>query len=156
IVQLGSTDDAEKPRFASLLKGQHLETITLNEALELFKLPRTIGTFEDNEVVVSIGKYGPYVRHGSKFCSLGKSEDPFRIQIDRAVEIILEKRENEIQKLIKSYEENKEIQILNGRWGPYISYKGKNYRIPKTKKAASLSSGDCLNIIEAAEKKKKK
>jgi len=130
MVQLGDKEDEEKPKFASLQRGQHLESITLKEALELFKLPREIGTFEGEKVVVSIGRFGPYVRHDSKFYSLKKEDNPYKIELDRAIELIKEKREKEKAKIINDFPEDKDLQLLNGRWGPYISYKKKNYKIP--------------------------
>jgi DNA topoisomerase-1 len=153
MVQLGEKEDQEKPKFASLLRGQHLETITLKEALELFKLPREIGTFEGQKVVVSIGRFGPYVRHDSKFYSLKKEDNPYKIELDRAIELIKEKREKEKAKLIHDFPQDKDLQLLNGRWGPYISYKKKNYKIPKGEKAEDLSYEDCMKIIKEAGQK---
>ena len=153
MVQLGDKEDEEKPKFASLQRGQHLETISLEEALELFKLPRDIGEFEGKKVVVSIGRFGPYVRHDSKFYSLKKHDDPYKIEIDRAIEIIKEKREKDKAKIIKEFSEDKDLQILNGRWGAYISYKKGNYKIPKGKKAEDLSYNDCMKIVEESGKK---
>jgi len=153
MVQLGEKEDQEKPKFASLQRGQHLETITLKEALELFKLPREIGTFEGQKVVVSIGRFGPYVRHDSKFYSLKKEDNPYKIELDRAIELIKEKREKEKAKLIHDFPQDKDLQLLNGRWGPYISYKKKNYKIPKGEKAEDLSYEDCMKIIKEAGQK---
>ncbi len=153
MVQLGDKEDEEKPKFASLQRGQHLESITLKEALELFKLPREIGTFEGEKVVVSIGRFGPYVRHDSKFYSLKKEDNPYKIELDRAIELIKEKREKEKAKIINDFPEDKDLQLLNGRWGPYISYKKKNYKIPKGEKAENLSYEDCMKIINEAGKK---
>ncbi|MDA3952767.1 MAG: type I DNA topoisomerase [Bacteroidales bacterium] len=158
MVQIGSKDDEDKPKFASLQKGQHLETITLEEALELFKLPRDLGQYEDKIVVVSIGRFGPYVRHDSKFISLKKEDNPYKIELDRAIELIDEKREKDRLKTIKVFEEEPELQILNGRWGPYISYKKKNYRISKEIEASTLTLKQCKDIIKGegkAEKGKK-
>ncbi|MDK2977358.1 MAG: topoisomerase [Bacteroidales bacterium] len=155
MVQLGNKEDEEKPKFASLQRGQHLESITLKEALELFKLPREIGTFEGEKVVVSIGRFGPYVRHDSKFYSLKKEDNPYKIELDRAIELIKEKREKEKAKLINDFPEDKDLQLLNGRWGPYISYKKKNYKIPKGEKAEELSYADCMKIIKEAGQKDK-
>ncbi len=155
MVQIGSKDDEEKPRFASLQKGQHLETITLEEALELFKLPRDLGQYEDKKVVVSIGRFGPYVRHDSKFISLKKEDNPYKIELDRAVELIEEKREKDRSRTIKIFEEDKDLQILNGRWGPYIVCKKKNYRIPKGTDAESLTLKQCLEIVESNDKSEK-
>jgi len=156
MVQLGEKDDEEKPKFASLQRGQHLESITLEEALDLFKLPREIGTFEGNKVVVSIGRFGPYVRHDSKFYSLKKHDDPYKIELDRAIELIKEKREKDKAKIINDFPEDKDLQLLNGRWGPYISYKKKNYKIPKGTKAENLSYQDCIKIVEESGKKETK
>jgi DNA topoisomerase-1 len=149
MVQIGSKDDEEKPRFASLQKGQHLETITLEEALELFKLPRDIGQYEDKKVVVSIGRFGPYIRHDSKFVSLPKEENPYKIELDRSIELIEEKREKDRLKTIKIFEEDPEVQILNGRWGPYISYNKKNYKISKEIEAITLTLKQCFDIIKS-------
>jgi len=156
IAQIGEASDEDKPRFASLLKGQSLETITLEQALELFRLPREIGQFEDEDMVIGVGKYGPYVRHKSKFYSLAKTDDPYTIEQERAVEIILEKRTQEENRNIKQFEEEPELLILNGRYGPYISYKKKNYRIPKSRKPEELSLEECREIIEKASTKAKK
>jgi DNA topoisomerase-1 len=156
IAQIGEASDEDKPRFASLLKGQSLETITLEQALELFRLPRGIGQFENEDLVIGVGKYGPYVRHKSKFYSLAKSDDPYTIKQDRAVEIILEKRTQEENRNIKQFHEEPDLLILNGRYGPYISYKKKNYRIPKSRKPEELSLEDCREIIEKAGSKTKK
>jgi DNA topoisomerase I len=151
--QIGEVSDdegAEKPTFASLRGGLNLETITLEEALELFKLPRDLGEYEDKKVVVAIGRFGPYVRHDSKFVSLGKEYDPFTVELDTAIELIEEKREKDRKAVITVFEEEPELRVLNGRWGPYISYKKKNYKIPKTTKAEELSLEDCLKIIKEA------
>ena len=156
IAQIGDANDEEKPRFASLLKGQSLETITLEEALELFRLPRTLGQFEDEELVIGVGKYGPYVRHKSKFFSLAKSDNPLTIEPERAIEIIIEKRAQDVNKNIKQFEEEPDLLILNGRYGPYISFKKKNYRIPKSRKPEELSLEDCREIIEKAGSRNKK
>ncbi len=151
--QIGEVSDdegAEKPTFASLRGGLNLETITLEEALELFKLPRDLGEYEDKKVVVAIGRFGPYVRHDSKFVSLSKDYDPFTVELDVAIELIEEKREKDRKAIITVFEEEPELRVLNGRWGPYISYKKKNYKIPKTTKAEELKLDDCLKIIKEA------
>ena len=155
MVQIGSKDDEEKPRFASLQRGQHLETITLEDALELFKLPRELGKYEDKKVVVSIGRFGPYIRHDAKFVSLKKEDSPYKIELDRAIELIEEKREKDKEKTIKVFEEEPDLQILNGRWGPYISYKKKNYRIPKGTKAEELTFKQCMEIVQVDKKSEK-
>ncbi len=156
MAQIGSNEDDEKPKFAALRKNQYLETITLEEALDLFKLPRNIGQYEGAEVTVGIGRFGPFVRHNNKFYSLKKEvDDPMTIELDRAIELIEEKRKKDKEKIIKTFEEEKDLQILNGRWGPYISYKKNNYRIPKKTEAGKMTLEDCFNIINTAKKKKK-
>ncbi|PLX10257.1 MAG: type I DNA topoisomerase [Marinilabiliales bacterium] len=155
MVQIGTKEDDDKPRFASLQRGQLLETITLEEALELFKLPRDLGQYEDKKVVVSIGRFGPYIRHDSKFVSLKKEDSPYKIELDRAIELIEEKREKDRSKTIKIFEEDNDMQLLNGRWGPYIAYKKKNYRIPKGTKAEELTFKQCLEIIKGNSKTEK-
>ncbi len=153
LAQLGevSTDEeGEKPQFASLQAGQHLETITLEEALDLFRLPRELGEYENKKVIVAIGRFGPYVRHDNKFVSLGKEDDPFSVNLERAVELIEAKREKDRKAVIKVFDEEPELRVLNGRWGPYISFKKKNYKIPKKVTAEDLSLEDCLKIIEEA------
>jgi len=156
IAQIGEASDEEKPRFASLLKGQSLETITLEEALALFRLPRNIGQFENEEMVIGVGKYGPYVRHNSKFFSLSKEDDPYTIGLDRAIEIIQEKRTEAENRIIKQFEEEPELLVLNGRYGPYISFKKKNYRIPKSRKPQELTLEECREILEKADSRTKK
>ncbi len=153
MVQLGTREEEEKPKFAGLQKGQHLETITLDEALKLFELPRKIGKFEGKEVTVGIGRFGPYVKHDSKYASLKKGiDDPFKIKLDRAIELINEKRERDKKKIIKSFKNN-DLQILKGRFGPYINYKSKNYRIPKNNDPEKMTEKDCLEIINKKEEK---
>ena len=151
LAQLGeATEEGAKPQFASLRSGQHLETITLEEALELFKLPRTLGEYEDKTVVVGIGRFGPYVRHDGKFISLEKKvDDPYSIELPRAIELIENKREKDLNALIKVFEENPEVRILNGRWGPYISFKKGNYKIPKSADASKLTFDECMKLIES-------
>ncbi len=157
VVQIGIATDEEKPRFASLQKGQSLETITMEEAMDLFKLPRKVGSFEDNDVVIGIGRFGPYVRHLSKFYSLKRGvDDPMTITLDRAIELIEGKRSDDKNKLIKSFAEDPEIQILNGRYGPYIAVGKSNFKIPKSKDPASLSYEECKAIIKAGPTKPSK
>jgi len=156
IAQIGEASDEEKPRFASLLKGQSLETITLEEALDLFKLPRTLDQFEEEELVIGVGKYGPYVRHKGKFFSLSKTDNPLTIEQERAIEIIMEKRAQEENRNIKQFDEEPGLLILNGRYGPYISFNKKNYRIPKSKNPVELSLEECREIIEKAGSRTKK
>ncbi len=155
IAQIGEAKDDEKPQFASLLKGQSLETITLEEALDLFRLPRSIGSFEEDDLVIGVGRFGPYVRHKGKFYSLAKTDDPYTIRDERAIEIISEKRTQEENRNIKLFEKEPDLLVLNGRYGPYISFKKKNYRIPKGTNPKELSLEDCREIIAKADKKKK-
>jgi DNA topoisomerase-1 len=157
VAQIGETNAEEKPKYAQLRKGQNIESITLQEALDLFKLPRTVGQFEDTDITVSTGRFGPYVLHSSKFYSLRKDDDPYTIDLDRAIEIIKEKREKDKNKVIAVYKQDKELSVLNGRWGPYISYKKENFKIPKGTDPKSLTYEDCMKIVgESPEKKKKK
>ncbi|WP_163710502.1 type I DNA topoisomerase [Mangrovibacterium lignilyticum] len=157
LAQLGeATEEGEKPQFASLRAGQILETITLEEALDLFKLPRDLGQYEDKKVTVAIGRFGPYVRHDSKFVSLEKDvDDPYTIELPRAIDLIEAKREKDRNALIKTFEEEPELRLLNGRWGPYISFKKKNYKIAKDTDATKLTLEDCMKIIEAGPAPKK-
>jgi len=151
LAQLGeaSTEEgAEKPQFSSLRTGQHLETITLEEALDLFKLPRELGEYEGKKVTAAIGRFGPYVRHDNKFVSLEKEDDPYSVELDRAVELIEAKREKDRKAVLKIFDEDAELQVLNGRWGPYIKYKKKNFKIPKSLKAEELTFEACMEIIE--------
>lgn len=154
MVQLGDSDSENKPRFASLKKGQSIDTITLDEALELFKLPRPLGDYEDSEVIVSTGRFGPYVRHNSAFYSLAKTDDPMTIVLERAIELITEKRKKETEKTIREFSENADMKILNGRYGAYISYKKRNYKIPKSKDPKELTLEDCLSIVKETEPSK--
>ena len=154
VAQIGHPDDDEKPRFAALLKNQHLDSITLEEALDLFKLPKTVGEFENEDIVAGVGRYGPYLRHKGKFFSLGKSHDPLSVDLNTSIEIIKEKRNKDKEKIIQTFEE-KDISVLNGRYGPYISHKKKNYRIPKKTDPKKLTIDDCLEIIEKSASKKK-
>jgi DNA topoisomerase-1 len=158
IVQIGITDPGsiEKPRYASLLKGQNLETITLEEALSLFKLPRSLGNYEGKELVVGIGRFGPYVKHNNKFFSLKKgTDDPYEITQARAIELIKEKIEQEKNRLIKTFPDEPELRILNGRWGPYISYKKNNYKIPKKTNPQEMTKDDCMQLIKLSADGKK-
>ena len=156
MVQIGEAGEEEKPRFAGLLKHQSIKTITLEEALSLFKLPRVIGEFEKEEVTIGVGKFGPYARHSGKFYSLGKGDDPFTITLERALELIHQKREQDRNKIIRQFDEHPGLQILNGRWGPYINLGKENFRIPKNRKPEELEYEDCLRIMEKAREAKKK
>lgn len=146
MVQMGDSEEVAgvKPKFASLQKGQLVASITLEEALALFVLPRTLGEYEGHEVVVSLGRFGPFVRHDGKFTSLKTGDDPYDISLERAVELIEDKRLVDKNRVIHDYQD---IQVLNGRWGPYIAFSGKNYKIPKTTDAATLSVEDCRELI---------
>ena len=152
VVQIGTADDQEKPLFAQLPKEQSIETITLEEALELFKLPRTLGEYEGMTVTIGTGRFGPYVLHDRKFTSLPKDEDPMTITLEKAIELINEKRQQETKKHLKFFMEDPKLEILNGRYGPYLAYDGKNYRLPKSmhEKVADLTYEDCMKIINKA------
>lgn len=152
LVQIGTPEDTEKPLFASLLKGQSMSTITLEEALKLFDLPRTLGNFEGKTVVVGIGRFGPYIRHDGKYVSLPKEFTPQGVSLEDAIILIQQKREQESQRLIKKFDEDDELELLNGRFGPYIAYKKKNYKLPKGSEPASLTFADCMKIVEDADK----
>ncbi len=154
VVQIGSADDAEKPRFAQLPSDKSMETLTLDEALELFQLPRTLGEFEGATVTIGAGRFGPYVLHQKKYTSLPKDVDPMAITLDEAVTLIKEKRQSESQKHLKAFDADGKLQILNGRYGPYIAYDGKNYRIPKAQHqhAAELTFDECMAIIDKQKK----
>ncbi|MBQ7350514.1 MAG: type I DNA topoisomerase [Bacteroides sp.] len=148
IIQIGSAEDEEKPRFAQLAKGLTIETITLEEALESFKLPRTLGDFEEKTVVVGVGRFGPYVRHNNAFVSIPKGTDPMSVTLEDAVALIQAKREAAENKVIKIFEEEPGLQILNGRYGPYISYEKKNYKIPENVEPKDLNLEACFKVIE--------
>lgn len=154
MVQLGESDSEEKPQFAGLRKGQSMDSVTLEDALELFKFPRVIGSYENKELVVGIGRFGPYVKHNSKFYSLKKTDDPATIEEKRAIEIIEEKRKQDRENLIKEFSERDDVKILNGRYGPYIAAGKSNYKIPKKIDPASLTLEQCLEIIEKEGPKK--
>ena len=155
VVQIGSADDKEKPRFAQMKQGQSMETITLEEALDLFKLPRTLGEFEGTEVSVGAGRFGPYILHDKKYVSIPAGKDPLSITLDEAVTLIQEKRKAEEERHLKTFSEEPELEILNGRYGPYLAYKGKNYRLPKNlaEKARDLSLEECLEVIKEQDEK---
>lgn len=155
-VQIGDAEEEEKPRYASLRSGQMIETITIEEALELFKLPKKVGVFEEKDMSVAIGRFGPYIRHNSAFYSLPKGVDPHEVTEEMAIEIILEKRKKDAEKLIKTFEEDETVKILNGRWGPYIEYGKLNVKIPKDKEAKDLTFEEVKALAEAAEKEPKK
>ena len=149
VVQIGTADDEEKPRFAQLPADKSMETITLDEALELFKLPRTVGEFEGKSVTIGAGRFGPYVLHDKKYVSIPKDEDPLALTLERAIELIEGKRKAEEERHLKQFDEDPKLEVLNGRYGPYIVYDGKNYRIPRDlhSKAAELSYEQCMDIV---------
>ena len=150
MVQIGTAEEKEKPLFATLPKDKSMASITLEEALELFKLPRTLGEYEGKPVVANTGRFGPYINHDKKFVSIPKGEDPLEISLERAIELILSKREAEEKSHLKTFDEEPELEIRAGRFGPYIAYKGKNYKIPKAQadRAAELTLEECRKIIE--------
>ena len=154
VVQIGTADDQEKPRFAQLPKDKGLNTITLEEALELFKLPRTLGEFEGGEVIIGAGRFGPYVLHNKKYVSLPKDEDPMSITLETAIELIQEKLQQEQQSHLKVFAEDPKLEVKSGRYGPYLAYDGKNYRLPKAMhaKAAELTLAECMDVINKAKK----
>jgi DNA topoisomerase-1 len=153
IVQLGDSEE-EKPQYASLRKGQYIETLTLEDALELFKLPREVGLLEEKPMVAAVGRFGPYIRHNNAFYSLGKEYDPLTISEEEAIEVIQAKRKADAEKMIKVFPENPEVQILNGRFGPYIKVGKKNVKIPKGQDPAALSLSECLELAEKTPEKK--
>ena len=152
VAQIGSAEDKDKPLFAQLPSNLSIETITLEEALELFKLPRELGEFEGTKVSVGTGRFGPYVQHNRKYVSIPKGEDPMTITLDRAIELIQEKRETEQKRHLKSFAEDEKLELLNGKYGPYIAYDGKNYRLPKNKmeNVEALTYEECMTIIQEA------
>ena len=152
VVQIGTADDKDKPQFAQLPADKSIETISLEEALELFKLPRQVGEFEGTTVTIGAGRFGPYVLHNRKYVSIPKDIDPMAITLEQAIELINEKRSNEQKRHIKTFEEDEKLELLNGRYGPYIAYDGKNYRIPKAKQenVEALTYDECMTIIKEA------
>ncbi|MDF2434539.1 MAG: topoisomerase, partial [Mucilaginibacter sp.] len=159
-VQVGESNTEEdkenKPLYASLRAGQSIETITLEEALELFKLPKKVGVFEDKDMTVAIGRFGPYIRHNSAFYSLPKEIDPHDVTEEQAVDLIIEKRKKDAEKLIKAFDEDPAVKILNGRWGPYIEFGKQNVKIPKDKDPQSLTFEECKALAAAESKDPKK
>ncbi len=150
VVQIGEADDVEKPLFAQIPKELSIETISLDQALELFKLPRTLGDFEGKEVVIGTGRFGPYVLHNKKYTSLPKDADPMTITLDEAVSLIQEKRQADVKKHLKLFPEEPKLEVRAGRYGPYLSYDGKNYRLPKNlhDKVAELTLEECMKYIK--------
>ncbi len=157
MAQIGTTEELgeeEKPKYASLLKGQRMETITLEDALDLFKLPRKVGTYEGKVITAAIGRFGAYIRHDNKFVSLTGDDNPYTIEQDKAIELIEAKRKIDTEKLIRSFDENPDVQVLKGRYGPYIKVGKKNVRIPKDKEPKDLTLAECLDLAEKAPEKK--
>lgn len=156
VVQVGTAEDKDKPMFAQLPKEQSMETITLQEAMELFKLPREVGEYENKPVTIGAGRFGPYILHDRKYTSLPKDADPLAITLDEAIALIEEKRQQDNEKHLKTFMEDPKLEVLNGRYGPYLTYDGKNYRLPKAmhEKAAELTYQECMKIIEAVPAKK--
>ena len=155
VVQIGKQDEEEKPLFASLLKGQSMTTIELEEALKLFELPRQVGEYEGKVVTIGVGRFGPYVRHDSKYVSLPKEFEPMNVTLEESIALIEAKRKLESERMIKTFEENADLQILNGRFGPYITLNKSNYKIPKGVEPRELSYDDCMAIIKEAEENPK-
>ena len=152
VVQIGTAEDKEKPRFSQLPSNKSMNDITLSEALELFKLPRTIGEFEGKTVTIGAGRFGPYILHDKKYTSLPKEDDPMTITLDEATELIKKKRLQEAQRHLKKFAEDENMEVMNGRFGPYIAYNGKNYRMPKSlhEKAAELTYEECMDVVKNA------
>lgn len=154
VIQIGDADDNQKPEFAQIPSDKSMETITIEEALELFKLPRTVGLFEGTPVVIGKGKFGPYIMHDRKYVTLPKTEDPMKVTLETAISLINEKRQQDMERHLKAFDEDPKMEILNGRYGPYIFYDGKNYRIPKTlhSKVKDLTYQECMEIVEKTKK----
>ena len=148
IVQIGSASDEEKPRFAQMKPGQTLETITLEEALNLFSLPRTLGEYEGETVTIGAGRFGPYIKHGAAYVTLPKTHDPLTVTLEEAQELIDAKKKAEAERVIQSFTGEHELQVLNGRFGPYIAYQGSNYKLPKNVTPAELTIEECLDIVK--------
>jgi len=155
VVQMGAGENGQKPRFAQLASGQKLETITLEEALELFQLPRKLGTYEGEPITIGAGKYGPYVAHKGSYVSIPKGIDPMEVTFEQAVIMMHRKHQEEAERHLKTFEEDAELEVLNGRYGPYISYKGINYRLPKNlhDRAKDLTYDECMEIIHGQDEK---
>ena len=152
MVQIGENTDEEKPRFSSLKAHQRLESISLADALELFKLPRKLGVYQEKEVTVSTGKFGPYVKWGDLFASLTKEDDPMSIDLQRAQELIQIKQQKDQDKILRVFNEDPDIRILKGRWGPFLAYKKENYRLPKDAEVSAISFEDCMKIVSSQTK----
>jgi DNA topoisomerase-1 len=158
VVQMGNNENGQRPRFAQLNAGQKLETITLEEALELFRLPRKLGNYEGEPITIGAGKYGPYIAHKGSYVSIPKGTDPMSVTFEQAVIMMHHKHQEEAERHLKTFEEEPELEVLNGRYGPYITYKGTNYRLPKNmhEHAKDLTYEECMEIIEAQNNKPEK
>ena len=156
VVQIGAADDKEKPRFAQIPKDKKMDSITLEEAMTLFALPRTLGTVGGQEVTVGNGRYGAYVLCNGQYASLPKDEDPLTVTLETAIRLLDEKKDKERQRHIKTFSEKEGLEVLNGRYGPYIAFDGKNYRLPRNLqgKAAELTLEECMKVIEETPEKK--
>ena len=148
VAQIGDTESEEKPRFAGLKKDMSIESVTLEEVLKLFDFPRILGEFEGKEITVAVGRFGPYIRHDNKFYSLAKTDNPALVEYDRAVEIINEKRQKDLDNIIRTFDQDPDLRVLNGRFGPYIAYKKSNYKIPKGTEPSTLTYEQCMAIVE--------
>jgi DNA topoisomerase-1 len=148
VAQIGDTESEEKPRFAGLKKDMSIESVTLDEVLKLFDFPRILGDFEGKEITVAVGRFGPYIRHDNKFYSLAKTDNPALVEYDRAVEIINEKRQKDLDNIILTFDQDPDMRVLNGRFGPYIAYKKSNYKIPKGTEPSTLTYEQCMTIVE--------
>lgn len=158
VVQMGGASTGQKPRFAQLAAGQKLETITLEEAIELFRLPRKLGMYEGEPIVIGAGKYGPYVSHRGSYVSIPKDIDPVEMTFEQAVIMMHHKHQEEAERHLRTFPEDAGLEVLNGRYGPYIAYKGKNYRLPKAmhERAGELTYAECMQVIsEQGEKSAK-
>ncbi len=156
VVQIGSAEDNEKPQFAQLPSDKSMETLTMEEAMDLFKLPRTIGDLEGSPVTIGTGRFGPYILHQKKYTSLPKDTDPMTITLEEAIALIKEKRQQDEKRHLKTFEEDSKLEIINGRYGPYIAYDGKNFRLPKNmhQRASELTYDECMKIINSSAKKR--
>ena len=157
VVQIGSADDAEKPQFAQLPSDMSMETLTMEEAMELFKLPRTVGEYEGKTITIGAGRFGPYIFHNKKYVSLPKGAAPLTFTLEDSIKLIEDKRKEEKERHLKKFEEDAKLEVLNGRYGPYIAYDGKNFRLPKNlhERAAELTYEECMEIINNTPVKKK-
>jgi DNA topoisomerase-1 len=155
VVQIGSADGRHKPRFAQLKSGQTMESLTLEDALELFRLPRVMGEYEGKPVIIGAGRFGPYVSHNGTYVSIPKGKDPLTMTFEESVIMIHRKYMEENERHLKTFEEEPELEVLNGKYGPYLSYKGTNYKLPKAMhdRAKELTLEECLKFIEGQKEK---